>query len=358
MISAIIVNYHSAHLIKKAVESIISNDETIEVFVVDNTATADERRALADLLPDSVQLIFNETNEGFARACNRAYASSSGQYILLLNPDAYFLPGSVHRLKEFLDKDPSSGAVGPRVFWDSSKTFFLPPSLFPSALSQLCQQTGRKSKTLGRIYSLFHRKCSVLAWKASAPVRQRALSGGHVMLRRSAVDQCGGLFDNNFFVYYEDSDLMLRLRRGGFRLFIEPDAEVVHSYIHEKAKTDLMAHSSGYYFSKNYGKSILLRIAGKMSEMRTNVSPAYKMRAGKFTSALKITIPHKYQDRWLFEWSPSPDFLPSAGCFGSGPEFRFPAELWDLLEAGTYYTRISSQRAVVFSAVYLSWEKV
>ena len=358
MISVIIVNYHSARLTERAVSSIISQDIEAEIFVVDNTATSVEQQELKSLMPNSIHLIFNETNEGFARACNRAYTSSSGQYILLLNPDTYFFPGSLRRLKEFLDKNPSTGAVGPRVFWDMSKNFLLPPSLFPSALSQLCQQTVRGYKTLGRIYSLFHRKSSVLAWKASTPVKQPALSGGHVMLRRSAIDQCGGLFDNNYFVYYEDSDLMLRLRRGGYQLFIEPDAEVVHSYIHDKVKTALMTHASEYYFSKNYGQSVLLRIAGKMSEMRTNVSPAFKMHAGKFASPLKIMIPHKYQDHWLFEWSPSPDVLPSVGCFGTGPEFHFPAELWDLLEAGTYYTRISSQRAVVFSAVYLSWEKV
>ncbi|MBS1112291.1 MAG: putative Glycosyl transferase family 2 [Nitrospirae bacterium] len=358
MISAIIVNYHSAQIIKKAVESIISDNETIEVFVVDNTATADERRMLADLLPDSVHLIFNETNEGFARACNKAYALSSGQYILLLNPDAYFFPGSIRILKEFLDDNPSTGAVGPRIFWDRDKTFFLPPSLFPSALSRLCGQTARASKTLGRIHSLFYRRRSVLAWKTSTPVRQMALSGGHVMLRRSAVDQCGGLFDNNFFMYYEDSDLMLRLRRAGYLLYIHPDAEVVHSYTHEKAKSDLMTHASNYYFRKNFDQSFLLRIAGKMSEMLTNVSPAYKMRAGQFATPLKIMIPNKYQDRWLVEWSPSPDFFPSAGCFGMGPEFNFPAELWDFLEPGAYYIRISSQHPVVFSAFYLSWEKV
>jgi hypothetical protein len=185
-----------------------------------------------------------------------------------------------------------------------------------------------------------------------------ALSGGHVMLRRSALDQCGGLFDGNFFMYYEDSDLMLRLRRAGYRLFIEPSAEVVHCYIHEKAKNDLMSHASKYYFRKNYGQSALLRIAMKIAEMRPNVPLAHDRNAGKFTSALKIMIPNTYQNCWLFEWSPSSDLIPSAGCFGAGPEFHFPDELWDLLEPGTYYTRISSPRPVVFSAVYLSWEKL
>jgi len=357
MISVIVVNYHSARLTGRAVSSVMGEDIETEIFVVDNTALPVEQQALKSLLPEGVRLTFNESNEGFARACNKAYASSSGQYILLLNPDAYFLPGSVGVLKEFLDENPLAGAVGPRIYWDRSKYFLLPPSLFPSALSQLCGQTGRISKTLGKIYSLLYRRRSVLVWKAPTPVRQPALSGGHVMLRRSAVDQCGGLFDDNFFMYYEDSDLMLRLRRAGYRLFIEPAAEVVHSYIHEQAKNDLMTHASKYYFRKNYGQSVLLKIALKMSEMRTNAPIAFERHTGKFTSALKIMIPHKYQDFWLFEWSSSPDLLPSAGCFGAGPEFHFPAELWDLLEPGTYYTRISSQRPVVFSAAYLSWEK-
>ena len=357
MISVIIVNYHSAQLTKRAVSSVISENFVFEVIVVDNTSTPVEQQALKSLLPDSVHLIFNETNEGFATACNRAYTSATGEYILLLNPDAYFLPGAVGRLREFLKENPRTGAVGPRIFWDRSKTFFLPPSFFPSALSRLCGQTARVSKTFRRIYSLFYRRRSVLAWRASTPVRQMALSGGHVMLRRSALDQCGGLFDNNFFMYYEDSDLMLRLRRGGYMLFIQPEAEVVHSYVHEKAKSDLMTHASKYYFRKNFDRSVILRTAEKMSKMRTNVSPD-GIHSGKFTSAPKIIIPHKYQGRWLVEWSPSPDLLPSAGCFGTGPEFNFPAELWDILGPGTYYTRISSQYPVVFSTVCLSWEKV
>jgi GT2 family glycosyltransferase len=143
MISVIIVNYHSAHLTKRAVFSVISDDMVKEIFVVDNTATPAEQQELQHIMPDRVHLIFNKSNEGFARACNKAYASSSGQYILLLNPDAYFLPGSVGLLKIFLDENPLAGAVGPRTFWDRSKMFFLPPSLFPSALSQLCGQAGR-----------------------------------------------------------------------------------------------------------------------------------------------------------------------------------------------------------------------
>jgi len=358
VISAIIVNYHSARLTERAVSSIISQDIETEIFVIDNTATPDEQQELQSLMPDSVQLIFNESNEGFGRACNKAYASSSGQYILLLNPDAYFLPGAVRKLKEFLDKNPLTGAVGPRIFWDRHKTFFLPPSLFPSALGQLCGQTVRMSATLRRIYSLAHRRRSVLAWKASTPVRQTALSGGHVMLRRSALDQCGGLFDEDFFMYHEDSDLMLRLRRAGYRLFIEPAAEVIHNYIHEKGKADLMEKSGRLYFEKNYAKSIALSIAGKMSGISVHKSRLHHLHAGKFSTPLKLMIPRKYQERWLFEWSPSADLVPSVGCFGMGPEFSLPVELWDLLEPGTYYSRISSLKQVVFSAFYLFWEKV
>jgi GT2 family glycosyltransferase len=357
MISAIVVNYHSAHLTEKAVSSIINEDVDIEIIVVDNTATPSERDALRSVMPEGVKLIFNESNEGFARACNRAYSAAEGEFILLLNPDAFFLRGAVGRLRNFIAANREAGAVGPRIFWDPEKTFLLPPSLFPSPAYELCRQAERVSGTFGVIRSLSYRRRAVLAWTASAPIGQIALSGGHVMLRRSALEGCGGLFDDGFFMYFEDSDLMLRLRRAGWLLFIEPGAEVVHRYTHEKSKIHLMEDSSRYYYRKNYGKSIFLRVAAGMSRLRARRSTVRHVYAGAFSTPLKVTVPEKYRHGWLFEWSPSPDLIPSVGSFGAGPEFTFPEELWNLIGPGTYYSRFSAAKPVVLSASYFFWEK-
>ena len=77
MISTIIVNYNSALLTEKAVGSVLQDDEESEVFVVDNTAAPEERERLQAIFEGRpVTLLFNETNEGFGRACNRAYTLS------------------------------------------------------------------------------------------------------------------------------------------------------------------------------------------------------------------------------------------------------------------------------------------
>ncbi|MEJ2697023.1 MAG: glycosyltransferase family 2 protein [Candidatus Sulfobium sp.] len=358
MISAIVVNYHSAKLTEKAVSSVTNEDVESEIFVIDNTATPSEHDELRSLMPKAVKLMFNGSNIGFARACNRAYAAASGELILLLNPDAFFLKGSICKLAEFMAENEDAGAVGPRIFWDQEKTFLLPPSLFPSPAYELCRQAEKASETFGVIHSLSYRRRSFLAWTTPCPIRQTALSGGHVMVRRSAIERCGGLFDDGFFMYFEDSDLMLRLQKGGWRLFIEPRAEVVHRYIHENSKLRHMEESSRYYYRKNYGNSFVLKLAARISGLPVRRSASKCTFAGAFGTPLRVKVPEKHQERWLFEWSPSPDLVPSVGRFGSGPEFSFPEGLWSLIGPGTYYSRISTAKPVVMSASYMSWEKM
>ena len=357
MISVIIVNYHSARLTRRAVSSVCGEGEDLEVIIVDNTASEEEKSQLQAPFQGNVHLIFNSLNEGFARACNRAFSVSRGEWVFLLNPDSYLLPGALKRLKEFMAGNPRAGAAGPKIYWDDRKTFLLPPSLFPSAGGELSLQLGRLSKMFAAFYSMRYRRRSLEVWGARAPLEQKALSGGHVMLRRSALDACGGLFDERFFMYYEDSDLMLRLRKARYGLFVVPEAEVVHNYVHDARKMELMRESKGLYFDKHFRDSFSMRIADGLSRRKSADARRGFMNAGKTKSPLRIEIPGKLRKRWLFEWSPSPAFMPSVGCFGSGPVMAFPQEAWDLLGPGTYFARISSIRKIVFSAVLWMWEK-
>jgi GT2 family glycosyltransferase len=357
MISAIVVNYHSARLTERAVKSILQEGEEVEVFVVDNTATEEEKSLLRNLLNLNVNLVFNETNKGFARACNMAYASSKGEWILLLNPDAYLLPGALEALKAFLIKNPKAGAVGPKIYWDNEKNFLLPPSAFPSAVNEFIGQTGRISRAFRVSYTILQRRRYLKAWKAFFPLKQAALSGGHIMLRRSAIENCGGLFDDNFFMYYEDSDLIHRLKKAGYDLYMEPRAQVVHNYIHEENKMEMMEKSRTIYFNNYYRNSILLKIAEKLSVMRKIPLQRNFTYIGSSKSPVKVNIPKSFQDNWLFEWSPTPELIPSVGSFGSGPEMDYLKMSWEMLGPGTYYARISSPRSFVSSSIYISWDK-
>lgn len=356
MISVIIVNYCSAHLTKKAVKSVIREDEDIEIFVVDNTAINEERDALKSILPGDINIIFNEKNEGFGKACNKAYSMSKGEWIFLLNPDAYLLPIALRKLKRFLIDNPKAGAVGPRIYWDDEKNFLLPPSIFPSPLGELCGQIGELSKKFGSFYSLLWRWHSIKVWQSSRPKKQNALSGGHVMLRRSAIEKSGGLFDEKFFMFYEDSDLMYRLRKNNYALYILPEAEVVHCYHHTINKIELMMKSRDLYFKKNFKNDLLLKIADIFSKIKKKERFGSFIHLGKSKTPIQLDTPNSLNENWLFEWSPSSSFIPSVGYFGKGPKMEFSNEVWVLLGPGIYYGRFSNLNQFFPSFITLSWE--
>jgi GT2 family glycosyltransferase len=356
MISVIIVNYHSADLTKRAVDSVLTEAEETEIFVIDNTAARAERQTLNSVLPKKVRQVFNLTNEGFARACNKAYAASTGEWIFLLNPDAYVLPGALGYLRDFLLRHRHAGAVGPRIYWDDRRTFLLPPSILPSQSREFWQRVGRASHLSAFVEMCITRNRQLKAWKATSPLKQRALSGGHVMLRRSAVEKSGGLFDESFFMYYEDSDLCMRLRKAGYSLYLQPRAEVVHSYIQGGSKTELMEESRRIYFRKHFSDSFLLKLAGKLPD-NTFSLPETCTQMGKSEVSLHFDIPSHLQKGWLFEWSPLRSFSPSVGCFGKGATMEIPADMLKMLGPGRYYSRVSPLSSFTLSdAVCWSWE--
>ena len=91
MISAIIVNYYSCRLTMRAVKSLLPPGQDVEcgIWVVDNTPDPEEHDWLKTHLPGTCHLIINDRNLGFAKACNQAYAQTTGEWVLLLNPDAH-----------------------------------------------------------------------------------------------------------------------------------------------------------------------------------------------------------------------------------------------------------------------------
>lgn len=354
MISALIVNYHCASLTSKAVKSVLAEDAEVEVIVVDNSACDEELSRLLKLLPPEVTLLSNGRNEGFAKACNWAYRQSRGDMILLLNPDAYLLPGALVRMKATLAGFPRAGAVGPRIYWDDEKRFLLPPSVFPSPWQDLWEKIGRIHHRLGKIHSMLFRRAAIRFWLAEKPIRQTALSGGHMLLSRSAVEKSGGLFDERFFMYYEDSDLVLRLRHAGYHLFLEPRAGCVHRYQHSTNKSLLMGNSSVLYFGKNFRRNFAFHI-GNWLPTRTPYRESM-IPLGITLVSPKFEVPSSLRARWLLELSPSSSFVPAIAHFGSGETAAIPPDCWELLQAGQYFARLTIPDSWPAEKVAWTWE--
>ncbi len=362
---AIVVNYQSATLCLEAVRSILNSRSLgpLQIVVADNSIDASEAANLRKHLPETVELRVNSENMGFGRACNAVIDAHDAELILLLNPDARLLPDCLIRLQQTLLSSRSIGAVGPQIYWDAKNGYFLPPSYPPMLfwMEPVASIWGPHSR-LWHMLSVIWRRFAIHVWRAQSPVPVTNLSGGHVLLKKDAVTIAGGLFDPRFFLYFEDTDLFVRLRAAGYKLVVEPRAEVVHHYdqcdpYHLVDKRSHMISSQRLFQEKHIRgwKCYVNRLAVKLrEELKISIEPDAKPT---YNSPFQFSVPDNLAGGWLFEWSPNPDFVPAAGKFGTGAHVIFTENEWKLLSPGLYYGRLGDMKGWRMSAVEISWEK-
>ncbi len=181
-------------------------------------------------VPDGVQLIVNSVPAGFAANVNRGAASTDAEYVLTVNPDAVPRRGAVSALHEFMDVHLRAGVAGPRMVYPDG---MLQPSRrrFPTVLGTLVRRTP--IRLLFDPYQL-QRRHYHLGDEPVEPVRADWMLGGFLMLRRTMLDELGGL-DEGFRLYGEDIDLCYRAAKAGWERWYVPDAVVEHTH---KAVTD------------------------------------------------------------------------------------------------------------------------
>lgn len=224
-LSVIIVSYNVCNYLKKSLSSVFSETKNIdsEIIVVDNDSSDGSLQMVSDEF-DGARLIRQERNEGYAAACNRAIRVSSGEYILVLNPDTVVWPGAITTALTFMRSHPDAGAAGARMTDGDGK--FLPESKrgFPSPLTSLFRFTG--------IYRLFPHSSFFNAYylghlPEDKPCRADILTGAFMLIRRAALEK-SGLFDTSFFLYGEDIDLSWRIIKSGYYNYYLPEVRITH----------------------------------------------------------------------------------------------------------------------------------
>ncbi|MCX8069819.1 MAG: glycosyltransferase family 2 protein [Thermodesulfovibrionales bacterium] len=356
-VSVIIVNYFSSATIKMAINSIVESSIDYEIFVVDNSCNMEEIKSLKDALPQKVKLICNKSNVGFAKACNQAYKNIKGKYILLLNPDAYLLKGALEKLCDFLEKKQDAAAVSPMSFWDDEKSFILPPSHMPNPFYDLVYSGQYKIPLISPLFYLRWRYKSIKTSLSKNALIQDNLSGGGVLIKRDAITKVDGLFDESYFLYYEDSDLFKRLKKKGYKLFIEPNAQMVHHWNQspepQDSKAKLYAESNHIFMKKHYPilnkfKNIAKGLLQLNHSEPTKIYDKKDMLSG-------IPIPNNLRKRYLFEWSPNKSLFPAMLHFSEGKYFKFSDKTFSLLRNGVYYGRFSDPNSFVINNNYFAW---
>ena len=338
MVSVLIVNYNVAFLLKNLVESLILQKEKVELIIVDNASQ--DSYLLSDI--KDAKIIYNRKNLGFSKAVNQAYRESKGDFILIVNPDVVFLEGAIKSLK-FLARQKEVGAVGPKTWWDEQKTFLLPPvesqELYKVALYNLAE----RQKALANFLSRRWIRRAIKYWLAKEALEIDHLSGGCFLTRREVIEKIG-LFDERFFLYFEDTDWFKRVRKAGYKIFYQPKSEICHFYNQSASKLSnahlLFRNSAQLYWKKWYNKGIIF-ILKKFINIVENFPLANfgSIYLGKRHSPFSLKIPYK---EYLLQFGVNPLFIPFAGCFVKSSTFFFPEKIWEKLANGLYFLRALS----------------
>jgi N-acetylglucosaminyl-diphospho-decaprenol L-rhamnosyltransferase len=181
-------------------------------------------------LPSNARLVVNERPRGFSANVNRGVAETSGEFLVIANPDTDPAPDAVRILHDFATERPRCGIAGPQLRYPDGRR---QPSRrsFPTVRGTLVRRTP-----LRRVLhpERRQRRHYLLDERPSEPVSSDWLLGAFLLLRRQMLEELGGL-DEGYRLYGEDIDLAYRARQAGWERWYVPGAVVVH---HHQAVTD------------------------------------------------------------------------------------------------------------------------
>jgi GT2 family glycosyltransferase len=223
-LTVIIVNYNTKDLLLECLASVFESAQsaTMESVVVDNASSDGSCEAIRKAYPN-VTTIANGTNRGFGAACNQAISATAAPLILLLNSDARLNPSALNALRNTMRLHPRCGGAGCRMV-NSKGTEQTSTWNFLTPFNHALELFGLTENVRSPLFRRTHRPvldrdlldCSVDWIDASC-----------LMLRRSALEEVD-LFDEQFFMYSEDEDLCLRLRRGGWSVCFSAAGSAFH----------------------------------------------------------------------------------------------------------------------------------
>jgi GT2 family glycosyltransferase len=254
LVSIVIVTWNSESWIHRCLSSIFAHTSEIpfEVIIVDN-ASEDQTVQIAMNSFTGVKVIKNPDNKGWATAVNQGIEASQGQYICVLNPDTELVDRTIEQLAAFLTKYPQVGIVAPHLMNEDESTqvsIRRRPRLSDQLMIILKLHVLFPDAKVIRRY-LYRR----FNYKETQEVEQ--VMGACMMIRRTVFDEVG-IFDENFFLWFDEVDFCRRVYdRSNFKIYYEAHTHLIHAggdsfdQVRSKKKQKWYLRSVKYYFRKH-----------------------------------------------------------------------------------------------------------
>lgn len=256
-LSIIVVACSVKELIEECFTAVKNSNDHLnkEIIYVDNGSTDGTVEMVKDKFPDTI-IIESPTNLGFIRANNLGYPKARGKYVLMLNSDAFVGKDSLQDSYDFMEQHPDCGVLGCRLIIRDGT---MQPSAryFPTPWNIFLSQIGMVNNNLSLLQGIDnmeqdHTRIFECDW----------VPGCYLFTRKVIVDELEFFLREDFFMYFDDADLCLRIKRKGWKVYFYPN-DVIHlggvnsaklTEITEKGKftEKYNLESEFLYFRKNH----------------------------------------------------------------------------------------------------------
>lgn len=260
-VSVIIVNWNTKKLLEDCLKSIFkyTKEVNFEVIVVDNGSTDGSRQLVKTKFP-KVVLIRNKNNLGFTKANNQGIKVAKGEYVLLLNSDTYFIENALQKLLE-VAKSKNGEAVLAPLLLNEDRTIQQSVGFFPNLPQVFYWMSFIDDLPFGQFLKPYHvdhenfyKKEREVDW----------LTGAAIFIPREVIGKAGNL-NEEIFMYGEDVEWCFRIKKAGYKIFLYPQAKIVHIGRGSSKKIPTSAFIGEYegikFFYQRYKGFVALQIA-------------------------------------------------------------------------------------------------
>ena len=221
-VSVVIVNWNTRDMVLRLLASLLTGDEEsaqdLELIVVDNNSKDGSVEAIRREFP-SVKLVAQTENRGFAGGVNPGVGVATQPLVLLLNTDAQTSRSSIEQAARYMAKQPDVGILGPQIL--SPRGTPQPSAWRDPSLKWIALSAVGLSKLKALNFERYHERTFTSAAEVDC------VSGCAMMIRRELLEELGG-FDEDYFMYFEETDFCVRARRRGKKVHHGPVGEFVH----------------------------------------------------------------------------------------------------------------------------------
>ncbi len=230
-LTVVTISYNVKYFLEQCLNSLEQAARNIdhEVIVVDNASDDGSTEYITARFP-KVKWIASDVNHGFSRANNIAFEQARGKYILMLNPDTIVTREAIEGCLDFMEKHPEAGATGVKMLNKDGNFALESRRGIVTPWVSICKATGL-SKRFPKSRLFGHYYMSYLPEEEANAIEM--VSGAFMFLRRSTLKKVGKL-DEQFFMYWEDSDLSFRILKSGAKNYYLP-----HPILHYKGESSV-----------------------------------------------------------------------------------------------------------------------